>query len=218
MNVITIDGPSASGKGTVSARVAEHLGWQVLDSGALYRLSAYAALQAGLQEAAPAQIADLAMQMQIEFKNLCVFLNGQDVSDAIRQEQVGRLASKIATYPELRVALLERQRLFAQAPGLVADGRDMGTVIFPEAPLKIFLVADVQERAQRRFKQLQNNGVECEFAPILQDLQARDKQDMERPVAPLKPAVDAHVIDSSHLSIEETTKRILDLWQAYQTR
>lgn len=216
MNLITIDGPSASGKGTVSNRVAEQLGWQVLDSGALYRLSAYAAMQAGLDESAAAHIAELALKMQVEFKNLCIYLDGQDVTEAIRQESVGKLASKIATYPELRVALLERQRLFAQDTGLVADGRDMGTVVFPQAPLKIFLVADVVERAQRRYKQLQAKGVACELAPILQDLQARDKQDMERTVAPLKPAADARIIDSSHLSIEQTTQQIVDLWREYQ--
>ena len=216
MNLITIDGPSASGKGTVSNRVAEQLGWQVLDSGALYRLSAYAAMQADLDESAAAHIAELALKMQVEFKNLCIYLDGQDVTEAIRQESVGKLASKIATYPELRVALLERQRLFAQDTGLVADGRDMGTVVFPQAPLKIFLVADVVERAQRRYKQLQAKGVACELAPILQDLQARDKQDMERTVAPLKPAADARIIDSSHLSIEQTTQQIVDLWREYQ--
>ena len=218
MNVITIDGPSASGKGTISAKVAQALGWETLDSGALYRLSAYAALKAGLAQADESVLADLALKMQIVFKDLCVYLNGEDVTEAIRQEAVGKLASKVATYPALRQALIERQRLFAKEPGLVADGRDMGTVIFPQAPLKIFLVADVNERAQRRYRQLQNLGLDGQFEAILADLQARDKQDMERPVAPLKPAADAHIIDSSHLSIEETTHKVLELWQNKQAK
>lgn len=218
MNVIAIDGPSASGKGTISAKVAQALGWDTLDSGALYRLSAYAALQAGLAPEDESAIAELALKMQIVFKDLCVFLDGEEVTEAIRQEAVGKLASKVATYPALRQALLERQRLFAKEPGLVADGRDMGTVIFPHAPLKIFLVADVNERAQRRYRQLQNLGLDGQFESILADLQARDKQDMERPVAPLKPAADAHIIDSSHLSIEETTQKVLELWQNQQAK
>lgn len=215
MNIITIDGPSASGKGTVSAKVAQTLGWDTLDSGALYRLSAYAAMQENLAESDVQAIADLALKMQIVFKDLHIYLNGNDVTDAIRQEAVGKLASKIASYPALRQALLERQRQFAQEPGLVADGRDMGTVIFPQAPLKIFLVADVNERAQRRYKQLQSMGVCCEFERILADLQARDKQDIERPVAPLKPATDAHIIDSSHLSADQTSQKVLELWREY---
>lgn len=212
MNVITIDGPSASGKGAVSSRVASHLDWHTLDSGALYRLSALAVIQAGLEKAPVGQIVERVLQMNIGFKDLKVFLNGTDVTETIRNESIGKSASKIAAYPELRQALLERQRLFAQAPGLVADGRDMGTVVFPQAPIKIFLIADVNERAQRRYEQLQNSGVASDFEAILADLKARDKQDMERPVAPLRPASDAHIIDSSQLSIAETTQKILDLW------
>lgn len=214
MKLITIDGPSASGKGTVSQLVANALGWQVLDSGALYRISAYAVEHKGICSDDEQAVATLIPQLDIQFRQGQIWVDGIVVDDILRQERIGKLASTIAAYPALRQALFKRQRAFLTEEGLVADGRDMGTVIFPEAPLKIFLMADVHERANRRYKQLQNKGIEADIEAILADLQRRDEQDMNRVVAPLKPAIDAVVIDSSCMSIQEVVTEILNCWQS----
>ncbi len=215
MNLITIDGPSASGKGTVSNLVAKALGWDVLDSGALYRISAYAVQTKGIHPEDAQTIAEVVGKLDIKFQDGEVWVDGVEVGDILRQESTGKMASKIAAYPELRAALLDRQRNFIHGvPGLVGDGRDMGTVIFPNAPLKIFLIADVNERANRRYKQLIDKGVAANFEDILTDLKRRDDQDMNRAVAPLKPADDAVVIDSSHMGIQEVVDCILKEWVA----
>ncbi|HLS43537.1 MAG TPA: (d)CMP kinase [Paenalcaligenes sp.] len=210
--VITIDGPTASGKGTVTQHVARQLGWHTLDSGALYRLTALACLKAGLDIQNEAAVAQAASQLDVQFKGEHIYLADEEVAAAIRQEEVGNTASKIAVYPALREALLQRQRDFRCAPGLVADGRDMGTVVFPDADLKIFLVADVQSRAERRAKQLNKNGVSANLTSLLEDMRARDLRDSSRANAPLVAADDAYVIDSSNLNIEETVALVLSRW------
>lgn len=215
--VITIDGPSGSGKGTLAGKIASHYGYHFLDSGALYRLLGLAAYQADLLQEPlnlPA-LEHLAASLDIEFivqdnQGTQILLNGQDVTDQIRTEEVGSMASKVAVIPSLREALFKRQRDFAKAPGLVADGRDMGTVVFPDAPAKIYLTASAEARAGRRVKQLQDMGVDAKIDAILADLQTRDKRDMERTVAPLKPAHDALVIDSSVLTIDQVFKTLID--------
>jgi len=212
--VIAIDGPTASGKGTIAHRVAEALGWSVLDSGALYRLSALAVLRQGVDPGDQDAVARAALGLDVSFQGERVLLFGQDVAAHIRQEHVGNLASRIAAYVPLRQALLERQRAFRKAPGLVADGRDMGTVVFPDAPLKIFLVADVRARAERRCKQLKEKGFPANLANLLEDMRARDERDRTRANAPLVAAADAHTVDSSNLTIGETVKYVLDLWSA----
>ena len=215
--VITIDGPTASGKGTVAHRVASTLGWGVLDSGALYRLTALAVLQKGIDPEDAHTVAQVARDLQVQFHSDGILLDGQEASSLIRQEQVGNLASRLAPNPELRAALLGRQRAFRQAPGLVADGRDMGTIVFQDANLKIFLVADVQARAQRRCKQLIEKGISANLEDLLADMRERDARDIDRAVAPLLPAQDAHVVDSSNLTIEQTVQSILDLWSRVLT-
>jgi cytidylate kinase len=210
--VITIDGPTASGKGTVAHRVAQALGWGVLDSGALYRLTALSVLQRGGDSADPQAVARIAESLEVVFHANGVLLEGREVSELIRQEEVGNLASRLAPNPALRAALLERQRAFRRPPGLVADGRDMGTIVFQDAELKIFLVADVRARAQRRCKQLIEKGISANLEDLLADMRERDARDIERAVAPLLPAQDAHVVDSSTLTIEQTVQSILDLW------
>lgn len=210
--VIAIDGPTASGKGTIAQRVAQALGWAVLDSGALYRLTALACLDAGIDPGDEAAVATAARELDVRFEDGRVYLQGQDVTDRIRAEVVGNLASQVAPIGEVRQALLDRQRVFRQAPGLVADGRDMGTVVFPDAPLKIFLVADVAARAQRRCKQLKEKGFSANLASLVQDMEERDARDRSRTNAPLLAAADAHTIDSSSLSIDETVNAVLDLW------
>ena len=210
--VITIDGPTASGKGTVATLLAERLGWKVLDSGALYRLTALVCTRHQVDLDDQAAVALQAQQLDVDFEQGRSFLQGQDVTEALRAEEVGINASKIAAYPAVRDALLARQRQFRQAPGLIADCRDMGTVIFPDAPLKIFLVADVQSRAQRRYKQLIDKGISANLLALLSDLQARDLRDSTRVVAPLKAAPDAYTIDSSALSIEDTVNQVLAYW------
>lgn len=210
--VITIDGPTASGKGTLARLVAQQLGWSALDSGALYRLTALSCLRQGIAETDEAGVAHMAVSLNARFPDGAVYLNGQDVSAEIREEAVGAFASRIAALASLRQALLERQRAFHQAPGLVADGRDMGTVVFPDAPLKIFLVADVAARAKRRCNQLKAKGFSANLANLMQDMQARDERDRSRSLAPLAPASDAIIIDSSNLTIKETVKAVLDHW------
>lgn len=212
--VIAIDGPTASGKGTIAARVAAHFGFHYLDSGAIYRIAALAATQAGVDLADESSVADVARGLQVEFRGEQVRLGGADVSADIRQEAIGNAASRIAVFPLVRQALLERQRAFAVAPGLVADGRDMASVVFPGAQLKVFLTASAQERAQRRFKQLLDKGISVKFEDLLADLQARDDRDMNRAVAPLKPVADSWVLDSSHLDIATVVDQIIQRFQA----
>ncbi len=208
--VICIDGPVASGKGTVAALVAQTLGWHYLDSGALYRLCALAALNAGVDLSDEVQVARTARQMQIRFEEGEVLLEGQVVSDAIRAEAVGEGASLVGSLPKVREALLQLQRDFRVLPGLVADGRDMGTVVFPDAQLKVFLTASAHSRALRRTKQLIEKGFSANFDGLFAELLRRDERDMNRAVAPLKPAQGAFLLDSTDLSIEQTVQAILD--------
>lgn len=216
--VIAIDGPTASGKGTVAQRVAAALGWHVLDSGALYRLAALACLRAGVDAADEARVAAQAAALDVRFDEGGIWMRGRDVSLDIREEAVGNLASRIAAQPGLREALLARQRAFRQAPGLVADGRDMGTIVFPDAPLKIFLDADVASRAQRRCKQLKEKGFSANISELISDMEARDARDRSRSHAPLRPADGAIVIDSSHLDVEETVNAVLGHWSKTSAR
>ena len=213
--VITIDGPTASGKGTVAQRVASALGWGVLDSGALYRLTALAVQQQAIDPDNESAVADVAATLDVQFRPEQILLGGQEVSELIRQEHVGNLASRLAPNPKLRAALLSRQRAFRLAPGLVADGRDMGTIVFPDAQVKIFLIADVQARAQRRAKQLIEKGISANLKDLLADMRVRDARDTQRSVAPLIAAKDAHVVDSSTLTIDQTVQSILDLWSRF---
>ncbi|MFY9348537.1 MAG: (d)CMP kinase [Orrella sp.] len=211
--VITIDGPTASGKGTIAQRVALALGWHVLDSGALYRLAAWAVLDRNADANDIDQVALLARRMDVTFAGPQTFMSGKDVTEMIRQEHVGDLASRLAPHPALREALLDRQRAFRENPGLVADGRDMGTVVFPDAPLKVFLTADVHARSARRCHQLRERGECPDEQAVFLDLQKRDERDMQRTVAPLKPADDAHALDSSALTVEQTVEHVLELWR-----
>ncbi len=212
--VITIDGPTASGKGTIAARVAKALGWHALDSGALYRLTALAVARAGGDGGDEAQAAAAARGLDVAFRDGGIWMDGVEVGGEIRQEAIGNLASRVAAYPSVREALLERQRAFRTAPGLVADGRDMGTVVFPDAPLKVFLDADVEERARRRHKQLKEKGFSAKLSDLLEDLRLRDARDRERAHAPLLAAADAVIVDSSRMGIDETVRQVLDLWSA----
>lgn len=216
--VITIDGPTASGKGTVAQRVADSLGWHVLDSGALYRLTALACMQAGVASDDAVAVAQQGRQLDVRFEAGKIWLGADEVSARIREEAVGNLASHIAAQPPLREALLARQRAFRQAPGLVADGRDMGTIVFPDAPLKIFLDADVQARAERRCKQLKDKGFSAKIDALIADMVARDARDRSRSHAPLRAADDAITIDSSRLSADDTVKAVLDLWSKSSAR
>jgi cytidylate kinase len=208
--VIAIDGPSASGKGTIAKRVAASLGFHYLESGALYRLVGLLALRQGLK--AEAAVAGAAAGMDVDFQGDEIFLEDEEVSLHIRHEEVGNQASDVARMPAVRQALLERQRAFRRPPGLVADGRDMGTVVFPDAGLKIFLTASPQVRAQRRYKQLIEKGIAANLSALSRDLAERDKRDATRAVAPLVPAPDSQVLDSSALSIEEVVEQILKYW------
>ena len=213
--VITIDGPSGSGKGTIAGILAKRLGWNLLDSGALYRLLAYAASNHGVQWDNEASLKVMAAHLDVQFiaaddrHPQRIILEGDDVTGDIRNEQVGAGASQVAALPAVRDALLQRQRAFLESPGLVADGRDMGTVVFPDAPLKVFLTASAEERARRRYLQLKAAGNDVSLSSLLDEIRARDERDTQRAVAPLKPAADAIQLDSTELSIEQVLERIL---------
>jgi len=212
--VIAIDGPTASGKGTVAQRVADTLGWRYLDSGALYRLTALAALREAVPLDDESALARLAASLPITFAGSRIFLSGQEVTDEIRAEMVGEAASRIAALGALRAALLDRQRDFRQMPGLVADGRDMASVVFPDAALKVFLTASAKARAERRYKQLIEKGFSANLESLLRDLRARDARDAGRSHAPLVAAEGAAIIDSTSLSVQQTVQAVLDRWLA----
>lgn len=211
--VVTIDGPSGAGKGTLSQLVARNLGYHLLDSGALYRLVALAAINQGVDLSDQNAVAEVASSLDVRFDvsgdQVTTLLEGLDVSRAIREETVSKGASIVAAYPAVREALLQRQRDFRQRPGLVADGRDMGTTVFPDAEVKIFLTASPEARAQRRFKQLREQGMEVNLDELVADIRERDKRDSERSVSPLKPAEDAYVLDSTELSVGQVLAEIL---------
>jgi cytidylate kinase len=211
--VIAIDGPTASGKGTVAQRVAQHLGFHYLDSGALYRLTALSALRQGAALDNEAELGKLAATLPCRFVNDRVFLANEDVTDTIRAEEVGNTASKVAAFPAVRQGLHRVQLGFCQPPGLVADGRDMGTVVFPQARLKVFLTASVSARAERRYKQLIEKGFPAKLSDLLQDLMERDARDANRTVCPLKPAESAYLLDTSELTIEQAVAQVLE-WYA----
>ncbi|WP_275355174.1 (d)CMP kinase [Methylophilus sp. YYY-1] len=211
--VIAIDGPSASGKGSVAERVATHFGFHYLDSGAIYRLLAYAAAQQAVDWSNADALADIATQMQIKFEHGQAYLNGEQVSHHIRTEQMGKGASEVAVHPAVRTALLQTQRNFRQAPGLVGDGRDIGSVIFPDAGLKIFLTAAVETRAKRRYDQLIQRGDHADYALILADLQQRDLRDSQRAVAPLKQLPDAVLLDTTDINIEQAVNIIIEAFK-----
>lgn len=215
--IVTIDGPSGSGKGTVASLLAKQLGWHLLDSGAIYRIVALAALEQKCDLACVDALTALVDSLTIEFKaaekpgeSTTILLDGKDVSRDIRSEDVAKTASKVAALEPVRAALLALQQNFYQPPGLIADGRDMGTVVFPAAPVKIYLSASAEARAERRYKQLQSQGKDDSLAALLADIKARDERDMNRAVAPLKPAADAIIIDSTELSIEQVLTQVSD--------
>lgn len=208
--VITIDGPTASGKGTVAQRVAQALGFHYLDSGSLYRLAALAAVRQGVPLTDDKTVADIASRLDIRFIGEKILLSGQEVSDEIRSETAGQNASIVAALPRVREALLERQRIFREPPGLVCDGRDMGSVIFPDAALKIFLTASVEARAERRTKQLKQKGMSAILDDVVKELRIRDERDINRPVAPLKRLEDAQLLDTTEISAEAAVASILD--------
>ncbi|MZR64061.1 (d)CMP kinase [Alcanivorax sp. DP30] len=212
--VLTIDGPVSSGKGTVARLVAARLGWHLLDSGALYRVLGYHARNQGVALHDEPAVVALAKSLPVRFVEqqgeTAVILAGEDVSNIIRQESVGELASQVAVLQPVRDALLARQQAFAESPGLVADGRDMGTVVFTSAPLKVYLTASAEERARRRFEQLKQKGFGATLATLVEDIRNRDDRDMNREVAPLRPADDAVVIDSTTMTVDDVVNRILD--------
>lgn len=207
--VISIDGPSASGKGTVAQRVAGKLGFHYLDSGALYRLVALAGMRSGVDLADEKVLSDIAARLDVVFVDAEILLGNENVTDAIRTEACGNVASMIAAYPRVRTALLARQRAFRQLPGLVADGRDMGSVVFPDAILKIFLTASAETRAQRRHKQLMEKGIDANISTLLQDIRERDARDSGRGVAPLQQGADTHLLDTTSLDIEQAVDSVL---------
>ncbi|MCH6548682.1 MAG: (d)CMP kinase [Proteobacteria bacterium] len=216
--VVAIDGPVGSGKGTIARRVATSLGWHLLDSGALYRLVALASVKRGVAETEEEDLAALASDLSVEFEtdqsgDERIFLDGEDVTSDIRSEECGRVASAVASFSGVRAALLEIQRGFRKKPGLVADGRDMGSTVFPNAFLKVYLTASAEERAKRRHKQLKDKGIDVSLPALSRDIVDRDRRDSERTVAPLRPAADARLLDSSGQSIDEVTQTVLD-WVA----
>jgi 3-phosphoshikimate 1-carboxyvinyltransferase len=213
VSVITIDGPTASGKGTLAAAVAQALGYALLDSGVLYRATALAALRDGVALDDGGALARIATYLDIRFAGESVCLRGVDVSSELRLESTGAEASRVSAVPAVREALHALQLSFRRAPGLVADGRDMGTVVFPDAPLKVFLTASAEERAERRHKQLISKGNSTSIAALRADILARDARDKNRSVSPLKPAEDALLLDNSHLSIEQSVQQVLAWWQ-----
>lgn len=211
--VATIDGPSGSGKGTIAALLARELGWELLDSGALYRVTALAAMNQQVDFADADALALVAAGLDVQFlpaeDGLVILLAGERVGNSLRTEEVGAMASQVAALPAVRAALLQRQRDFARRPGLVADGRDMGTVVFPDAAVKVFLTASAEERAKRRFEQLHQKGINASFDRLLADIQARDERDSQRAVAPLKPADDAIILDSTQMTIQEVFSAVM---------
>ncbi|SOD42445.1 (d)CMP kinase [Nitrosovibrio sp. Nv4] len=207
--VITIDGPSASGKGTVAQKVAAKLGFHYLDSGALYRLVALAAMRSEVDLGDEKTLSEVAARLNVVFKDTEIRMGDENVADAIRSEACGNSASRIAAYPLVRTALLARQRAFCQLPGLVADGRDMGSVVFPEAALKIFLTASAETRAERRHKQLMEKGVDANIATLLQDIRERDARDCNRSVAPLQLGADTNLLDTTSLDITQAVNCVL---------
>lgn len=213
--VIAIDGPSGSGKGTLSQLLAKKIGFHLLDSGALYRLVALAALKQGVNIQDERQVEQVAAQLDVRFditdESTHILLSGEDVTSAIRNEIISMNASVVAAYPGVREALLKRQRDFRQLPGLVADGRDMGTTVFPDADIKIFLTASAEARAQRRYKQLVEKGESVDMNALIKDIQERDERDSKRTVSPLKPAADAILLDSTQMTIEEVLEAMLSL-------
>jgi cytidylate kinase len=212
--VIAIDGPSASGKGTVAALVARELGFHYLDSGAIYRVTAYAAQQGGVALDDEPGLVALAHRIELRFDGVEVYLNGTAVGDVIRSEEAGRAASRIAALPALRAALLDLQRAFRRLPGLVTDGRDMGSVVFPDATVKIFLTATAEERAQRRYKQLIEKGFDASLADLLLDLRERDARDAARSTAPLQQTADATLLDTTGLTIQQAVEQVLQWFRA----
>lgn len=211
--VIAIDGPSASGKGTVAAKVAEALGFHYLDSGALYRLVTLAALEQGADLDDEATLARIAGTMDVAFRDGRPWLGGRDVTYDLRTEDVSAAASRVAAKPAVRAQLLERQRGFCRLPGLVADGRDMGSVVFPDAPLKVYLTAGVETRANRRYKQLMEKGMYAKIQDVVEELRRRDERDSSRPVAPLRHYPDAFFLDTTGLSVEMAVQKVLDWWR-----